>query len=98
MLRRLVLDVLKPHDPDIATFSEKLTDVEGVESVNVSLYEIDKDVENVMIIVEGELELGKVESGIEDLGASLHSIDGAAAGERIIRNAEICEKLDENPL
>lgn len=27
MLRRLVLDVLKPHEPDIAKFSQKLSKI-----------------------------------------------------------------------
>ncbi len=88
MLRKIVLDVLKTHDPDIAVFSEKLSKVDGVEGVNVSLYEIDREVENVKVTVRGRLDFGTIEEVIENMGASVHSVDEASAGDELVEEAE----------
>lgn len=88
MIRKLVLDVLKPHEPNIAVFAEELTNVDGIEGVNISLYEIDKEVENVKVTLLGELNLETIENKIEDLGATVHSVDEASAGEKLVEEAE----------
>lgn len=88
MLKRIVLDVLKPEKPEITTFSEKLSDLEGVDGVNVSLYEIDKEVENVKVTLEGELEFDAVKDKINGLGASIHSVDEVSAGGKLIREGK----------
>jgi len=43
-IRRLVLDVLKPHNPSIIHLADDLSELEGVEAVNVSIYEMDQRV------------------------------------------------------
>ena len=48
-IRRLVLDVLKPHDPTIIQLASQLSELDGVEAVNISIYEIDLRVENAKI-------------------------------------------------
>jgi len=40
MIRRLVLDVLKPHNPGVVELSEALSHLEGVEGVNIIIYEM----------------------------------------------------------
>lgn len=52
-LRRVVLDVLKPFEPNIVEMAQKVAEVNGVEGVNSTVYEIDRGVENVKITVEG---------------------------------------------
>ena len=44
-IRRLVLDTLKPHEPNIIDLADVLTEIEGVSSVNISIYELDRMVE-----------------------------------------------------
>lgn len=88
MLRKLVLDVLKPHDPDVATFSEELSEVEGIKGVNVSLYEVDREVENVKVTIRGKLDISKIEDKIEEVGGSVHSVDEASSGEELVEEAE----------
>ena len=39
MIRRLVLDVLKPHNPSVVELSEALSHLKGVEGVNVIIYD-----------------------------------------------------------
>jgi len=89
MLRRLVLDVLKPHNPSILDLSTKLSKIKGVDGVNIITIEIDKEVENVKIVLEGsDINFNKVKKVLEDSGGAVHSIDEVAAGKKIIEEVE----------
>jgi len=85
MIRRLVLDVLKPHNPGVVELSEALSQLEGVEGVNVVIYEIDQQVENAKVVIAGsDLDFESVKKKLEELGATIHSVDEVAAGKRTI--------------
>ncbi len=85
MIRRLVLDVLKPHNPGVVELSEALSLLEGVEGVNVIIYEIDQNVENAKVIIGGDrIDFGVVKKKLEEMGATIHSVDEVAAGKKII--------------
>jgi len=88
-IRRIVLDTLKPMEPNIIEMAKKLSVVDGVSAVNISLVEIDLKVENAKITIEGEdINFEDVKSLIQDMGASIHSIDEVVAGKEIIDDAE----------
>lgn len=88
-LRRLVLDVLKPLDPSIVDLVQLLADLDGVDGVNISIYEIDRRVENAKITVEGhDLSYGRIVDIIQENGGSVHSIDEVAAGRVLIEDVE----------
>jgi hypothetical protein len=85
MIRRLVLDVLKPHNPSVVELSENLSHLEGIEGVNAIIYEIDQQVENVKLILAGtNLDFEKIKKKLQEMGATIHSIDEVAAGKRIV--------------
>jgi hypothetical protein len=85
-LRRLVLDVLKPHEPNIIVLANKLSDLSGVDGANISIYEIDKHVENAKITIEGKnLQFEKIKSVIEKNGATIHSIDEVVSGRTLVK-------------
>ena len=85
MIRRLVLDVLKPHKPSVVELSVALSDMEGIEGVNVLVYEIDQQVENVKVIIAGNsINFDVVRKKLEEMGATIHSVDEVAAGRRIV--------------
>jgi len=87
-IRRLVLDTLKPHDPNIIELAARLSDLEGISAVNISIYEMDRKVENAKITIEGEaVSYQHVAEIIEELGGAIHSIDEAVAGRQIIDDA-----------
>ena len=89
MIRRFVLDVLKPHKPGVIELSEALSKLEGVEGVNIITYEIDQQVENVKVVIAGNgLNFESVKKILEDLGAAVHSVDEVAAGEKIIEDVK----------
>jgi len=86
-LRRLVLDVLKPLDPSIVDLVQVLAEVEGVDGTNISIYEIDRRVENAKITIEGhDLPFERIVDIIEENGGSVHSIDEVAAGRMLIED------------
>jgi hypothetical protein len=86
-LRRLVLDVLKPLDPSIVSLVQLLADLPGVDGVNISIYEIDRRVENAKITVEGhDLRYDEIDAVIAENGGSVHSIDEVAAGKVLIED------------
>ena len=88
-IRRVVLDTLKPMDPTIIEMAKMISVIDGVSAVNISIVEIDLKVENAKITVEGEnINYEKVEELIQDMGASIHSIDEVVAGKEIIDDAE----------
>jgi hypothetical protein len=85
MIRRLVLDVLKPHRPSVVELSEALSHLEGVEGVNIIIYEIDQQVENAKVIIAGiTINFEDIKRKLEEMGATIHSVDEVAAGKRIV--------------
>jgi hypothetical protein len=87
-VRRLVLDTLKPHEPGIIDMSKAISELEGVVAVNISIYEIDRKVENAKITIEGDdISYQAVLEIITDMGATVHSVDEVVAGRKIIEDA-----------
>jgi hypothetical protein len=88
-IKRLVLDVLKPHYPLTIEYGKALSELESVSGVNLSLYEVDQQTENVKITIEGnDLDYELIKEVIEELGAVIHSIDEIAAGRRLVEEVE----------
>jgi len=84
-IRRLVLDVLKPHEPSSIILAKILSELEFVDGVNLSLYEIDQNTENVKITIVGdEMDFDEIQKTIESLGGVIHSVDEVVAGKRIV--------------
>jgi hypothetical protein len=88
-IKRLVLDVLKPHEPTIIELANDLGDVDNVDGVNLSLYEVDQQTENVKITIEGtNINYNTVTRIIENLGGVVHSVDEIVAGKKIVEEEE----------
>ena len=85
---RLVLDTLKPHEPNIIDLANELSEIEGISAVNISIYEMDRKVENAKITIEGEdVRFNRISEMIEEMGGTIHSIDEVVAGKKIIDDA-----------
>jgi hypothetical protein len=85
MIRRLVLDVLKPHKPGVVELSEALSKLDGIEGVNIIIYEIDQQVENAKIVIVGNsVDFENIKNTVEEMGATIHSVDEVAAGKIIV--------------
>jgi hypothetical protein len=75
-VKRVVLDVLKPHQPNALEFSRAIAEVGTDYRVHLTVLEVDESTETLQIVVEGEtIDFEAVQSIISDMGGSLHSID-----------------------
>lgn len=74
--RRLVLDVLKPHKPNALDFSIALASLGADYQITTTVTEVDKVTESTIVIIEGNsLNFEDIKNTIEQMGASIHSID-----------------------
>jgi len=88
-IRRLVLDTLKLHEPGIIELAGLLSELDGIDAVNISIYEMDRKVENAKITIEGpQIDTAKAMEIIQQNGGSIHSIDEVVAGTKIIDDSE----------
>ncbi|MFH1787755.1 MAG: DUF211 domain-containing protein [Candidatus Altiarchaeota archaeon] len=79
----LVLDVLKPHKPNIVELGRDLCEW-GVEASSISVYAVDEKTESIKIVIEGKgIDFEKIRTRIEDSGAVVHSIDRVVYGRKI---------------
>jgi uncharacterized protein len=88
-IKRLVLDVLKPHKPSILELATSISKLPHVTGVNLSIQEVDTETETIKITVEGNaIDFEELETVIENMGAVIHSIDEVAAGSKLVENVE----------
>ncbi|MDS0284558.1 DUF211 domain-containing protein [Haloarcula onubensis] len=89
-VKRLVVDILKPHDPPLAEFTGHVADVGSVDGATASLIELDKEVQNVKLTAGGDdVDVDEVEAEIEALGGTVHSVDQVSCGERVVEDRPI---------
>jgi hypothetical protein len=75
-VKKLVLDVLKPHQPDSLEFSRAIAEIGQDYHVKLSVSEVDVNTETVVIVIEADsIDFEAVKKIIESQGGSLHSID-----------------------
>ena len=87
MIRRLVLDIMKPHEPDVVVTTQRLSEIEGIEGVTMKLVEMDEQVVETRVAIEGkDLDLEMIQDVVEDLGGSIHSVDEVSCGQKIIED------------
>jgi hypothetical protein len=80
IIKRIVLDVLKPHEPPIQEFAKRLGAIPHVKSVDISTQEIDENTQTIRITVEGnEILYEEVDKKISELGATIRSVDKVTA-------------------
>ncbi len=74
--RKLVLDILKPHQPDALKFSSTLADLGTDYCVKLIVTEVDKNTESTIVTIEGaDINFDTIKEAVEQMGASVHSID-----------------------
>ena len=86
-IRRIVLDVLKPHRPSVVELSRKLTSIKGVDGLNCTLDEVDQETESVRVTIEGPaIDFDKVEQTLRENGAVIHSVDSVSVGKKVVED------------
>ena len=85
-IRRLVLDVLKPHEPTVIEYADKITELDGISGLTINVMEIDNKTQNVEISIEGDdVPYEQIRQVIESLGGAVHSVDQVSAGDYIVK-------------
>ncbi len=76
LIKRVVLDVLKPHHPNALEFASAIADAHAGCRVRLTVLEVDEKTETVTLVVEsGDVPYQELVETIQDLGGSVHSID-----------------------
>ena len=75
-ITRVVLDVLKPHNPNALDFTTAIADKVPGCRIKLTVAAMDEKTETVLLIIEGEnILFPLVSEVINSLGGSIHSID-----------------------
>jgi hypothetical protein len=76
VIKRVVLDVLKPHQPNALEFATAIAERHAGCRITVTVIEVDEKTETTVISIESEdVPYAALVDTITDLGASVHSID-----------------------
>lgn len=75
-VKKLVLDVLKPHKPNALEFSQAIARAGDDYRVHLLVLEMDENTETIQIEIAGNaIDFEAIQSAITAMGGSLHSID-----------------------
>ena len=76
LVKRIVLDVLKPHQPNALEFAHGIAQLGADYRVQLNVVEVDEKTESTVITIEGNaLDMQQIEEAISSMGGSVHSID-----------------------
>ena len=75
-IKNLVLDVLKPHSPPLPEFASFLTELDGIERVDITLVEMDEKTESLKVELSGiSINYEALKEHVGKHGAVIHSVD-----------------------
>ena len=75
-VKRIVLDVLKPHHPNVLDFARAIAESNSDCDVRISVSAVDEKTESVVVeITGGDIDFASVSEMITEMGGSVHSID-----------------------
>jgi uncharacterized protein len=84
-IRRLVVDVLIPNNLPIEELSLTLSELSGIEGVDILIQEVERKVQAAKITIEGtHIDFEAVKNAFNQMGASLQSVDRVTTGKRIV--------------
>ena len=75
-VKKVTLDVLKPHQPNALEFCQAIANSGTDYHVHLIVLEVDENTETLQVEITGSaIDFEVIEATISDLGGSLHSID-----------------------
>jgi len=75
-IRKIELDILKPHEPNVLEFAEAIAALGPDYRVDLDVVEMDDKTETLTVLIEGQaLDFTAIEAVIKSLSGSVHSID-----------------------
>ena len=80
IVKRILLDVLKPHQPGSLEFAESLANLDPGYRVNLRVEEVDENTESITVVIEGEsIRFEEIDQAIKKMGGTIHSVDEVEA-------------------
>lgn len=75
-IRKLVLDILKPHQPDAIDFCLALANVGTAYQINLNVTGVDEKTETIVVTIQApDINFAEINATVQKMGASIHSID-----------------------
>lgn len=75
-IKRIVLDVLKPHHPNALDLAQAIAALASDYSVRLIITAVDEKTESAQVTVEGNaIDFDSIKDAITSMGGSVHSID-----------------------
>jgi hypothetical protein len=75
-VKKIVLDVLKPHQPNALEFCRAIAQSGPDYRVHLTVVEVDENTESLQIVVTAAaVDFDAVEAAVKNMGGSVHSID-----------------------
>ena len=91
-IRRLVLDVLKPYDPEINLVADAVLEKcekSRISGINITNMAMDRLTQNVKITIEGiNLDYEEINEVLLSMNCIVHSLDQCVAGDRLIEDVD----------
>lgn len=82
---KIVLDVMSPAQQSIVDLVEVLSSNENVSRVDITLSELEKNVEDFKVTMEGNgLDFEKIRTTINEFGAVIRNVDNVISAEEFI--------------
>lgn len=95
---KIVLDVMSPAQQSIVDLVDSLSKIDGIAEVDVALSELEKNVEDFKVTLEGyNLNYDSIRNAIKEFGAVIRNVDNVISAERYIPKQD-SEKLSASIL
>jgi uncharacterized protein len=93
-VKNIVLDVLKPHKPNILEFGKVICADKSIDDAEISVYAVDEKTESIKIILTGKsIDFEKIRKLIEGQGGVIHSMDKVLLGRKTHELEAVSEQL-----
>ena len=76
IVKRVILDILKPHQPNALEFACELADIGNEYQVDLLVKEVDDKTQTIVLTISADsINFAEVANHIKTLGGAIHSID-----------------------
>ena len=95
---KIVLDVMSPAQQSIVDLVDSLSKIDGIAQVDVALSELEKNVEDFKVTLEGySLDYDSIQEAIKEFGAVIRNVDNVISAEGYVPQQD-SEKLSASIL
>jgi hypothetical protein len=84
-INRIVLDVMSPAQQSMVDLVETLNKIEGISQVDITLQELEKNVEDFKVTLDGYgLDYERIREALKDFGAVIRNVDSITSAKQYV--------------